>query len=267
MKKQIFLGITVIIILLIVNITFAGRIKETFEKTLDLKSGGIVILRNTNGTVNVNSWGKEQIRIFAEKTVRARNQSQAERIMKEVEIIIERSPDRIEIESDYPRSHRGSGSFWDLFFGDSKGQISIVYELTVPRQVQLDLKTTNGSIAVETVSGEVRVRTTNGSVKLLDTPGTVYARTTNGRIQAEITKFTEDDDIDLKTTNGAIKLYLPESTRADIRATTTNGSISTDFPLEVSGRFTRKRLRGSINGGGGKIDLDTTNGSIRILQR
>ena len=267
MKKQLFLSVLILDVLLSLSIAFAGKIQETFEKTVDLKSGGTVVLRNTNGAVRVASWGKDQVRIIAEKTVRARSQREAERIMKQVEIIVDTSPDRVEIESDYPRNRGGAGSFWDLFFGGSHSQVSIEYELTVPENVQLDLRTTNGSVTIESVSGEIRARSTNGAVKLSEVHGTIYAKTTNGRIQAEVMSFTERDDIDLNTTNGSIKLYLPESTRADVRASTTNGSISTDFELVVTGKFTRKKLHGSINGGGGRIDLNTTNGSIGIQQR
>lgn len=247
-----------------VNCVKAGRIEETVKKTFDANSDVEIVLRNKNGSVVVSSWDKPQVLVIAEKVVKAHHEEKAQKIMEQVEIIFNASPERIEIESDYPPSNRSHNSFWGLFFDEANAQISISYQLTVPKDANLELKTTNGSITIENTSGNINARSTNGSVKLLDVHGMIRARTTNGRIQAEVLEFTREDEIYFKTTNGSIKLDLPTNIQADVRANTTNGSISTDFPLEVSGKFNRKNLRGTINGGGGRIDLTTTNGSIKI---
>jgi DUF4097 and DUF4098 domain-containing protein YvlB len=70
-----------------------------------------------------------------------------------------------------------------------------------------------------------------------------------------------------RTTNGSIKVYFPENLRADVEAKTTNGSVRTDFPIEVRGKVSKRRLKGKINGGGGRIVLHTTNGGIKILEQ
>ena len=45
---------------------------------------------------------------------------------------------------------------------------------------------------------------------------------------------------------------------------TVNGGISTDFPLTVEGKFSNRRVRGSIGKGGQLIRLSTINGSIHL---
>jgi DUF4097 and DUF4098 domain-containing protein YvlB len=55
---------------------------------------------------------------------------------------------------------------------------------------------------------------------------------------------------------------LPSDVSAELSARTTNGSITTDFPIRVEGRWSRRSLEGSLNGGGQRIELRTTNGSI-----
>ncbi len=65
----------------------------------------------------------------------------------------------------------------------------------------------------------------------------------------------------------SIRLYLPSGIESDIEASTVNGRIKTDFPVKVRGKLGRKRIRGTINGGGGLIDLHTVNGSISIYER
>jgi len=72
------------------------------------------------------------------------------------------------------------------------------------------------------------------------------------------------EDMVFRTTNGGITLSIPAATQANLTARTTNGSIKTDFPITVQGTFSRNRLEGELNGGGGSIELRTTNGSIHI---
>ena len=69
-----------------------------------------------------------------------------------------------------------------------------------------------------------------------------------------------------RTTNGGIEISLPGHVAADLKARTTNGSIETDLPVTIKGSFAKNRLSGSINGGGATIELQTTNGSIRIRE-
>jgi DUF4097 and DUF4098 domain-containing protein YvlB len=82
----------------------------------------------------------------------------------------------------------------------------------------------------------------------------------------ELAELTTGEDMSFKTTNGGIKLSLPATVRASLTARTTNGSIHTDFPIQVQGKLSRTRLDGDINGGGGEIEIRTTNGGIRITK-
>jgi hypothetical protein len=43
-----------------------------------------------------------------------------------------------------------------------------------------------------------------------------------------------------------------------------NGDINTDFPLTSTGRITRRRLEGTIGGGGRLLSLESVNGSITL---
>src|SRR6266536_1229595 len=66
------------------------------------------------------------------------------------------------------------------------------------------------------------------------------------------------------TVNGAITLELPADLSTEVRATTVNGDIQTDFPLMVTGRLGPRSLRGTIGSGGRRLALETVNGSIRL---
>ena len=242
----------------------ADTLREKFEKTFKLKSGGKVVLSNTNGHVEVESWDRDEVRVEAEKIVKAGSRREAEEVMERVRIEINHDEDYLEIETRLPK--RRGGGFWDWVFGDDVS-ISVQYRLIVPTELTLDVSTVNGHVDIDEVGGQIRVQSTNGHIKVFEAKGTVDARTTNGGIEVELLDFEEDEDMSFKTTNGGIKVYFPENFRAYVNASTTNGSIKTDFPIGVRGKLSKRRLRGEINGGGGRIGLHTTNGSIRILER
>ena len=43
-----------------------------------------------------------------------------------------------------------------------------------------------------------------------------------------------------------------------------NGDIETDFPLTVTGKISRRKLEGTIGGGGRLLELSTVNGGIEL---
>ena len=83
----------------------------------------------------------------------------------------------------------------------------------------------------------------------------------------ELAQLSESG-VKLGCTNGGIELRLPASSKATISARITNGGIDTSgLELETTGEKSRRRLDGRLNGGGARIDLEGTNGGIRIAGR
>jgi DUF4097 and DUF4098 domain-containing protein YvlB len=57
---------------------------------------------------------------------------------------------------------------------------------------------------------------------------------------------------------------MPGKLDTELRASTVNGEIESDYPLTISGRFGPRRLRGTIGAGGRTLNLSTVNGEIRL---
>ncbi len=241
----------------------AGTHREKFQETYSFEKGSELIVDNTNGSVYVESWDRNEVRIEAEKIVKARSRRQAEEIMERVRIEVKQGRNYLEIRTKYPKRR---GGFWDSVFGNGVS-ISVKYRILVPNETNMDISTVNGKVGITDVAGNIRVKTTNGGIEVREGKGSVQAKTTNGGIDVELLEFEEDEDMNFRTTNGSIRVYFPENLRADIDARTTNGSVRTDFPIEVRGKFSKRRLKGKINGGGGRIVLHTTNGGIKILEQ
>jgi hypothetical protein len=224
-----------------------ARYCEVRETTLDAGRSVIGVDGGDNGGITVQGWDKDHILLRAKVRVWDRSSKDAEEFAS-----------KIEIETDRTIRADGPDRFW------RKGGWSVSFELMVPHESNLDLQTTNGGITIEEVSGDIEFGATNGGINLAGVGGDVHGRTTNGGISVE---FDGDSwkgrGLDVKTTNGGIKLYVPEDYSARLETGTVNGSIHLDFPMTVQGTI-GKSLKTELGDGGATVRVRTTNGGVNI---
>ena len=141
--------------------------------------------------------------------------------------------------------------------------VNVEFRVKVPAGVRFVGRTVNGGIEASGISADAEAHTVNGGVDL-DASGTARADTVNGGITARLGRADWSGTLKLKTVNGGIELVLPDGLSADVKASTVNGDIQTDFPLTVRGRISRRRLEGTIGGGGRLLEMETVNGGIEL---
>ena len=256
-KSSSAFRLAVIVSLLAAASTFpagAAERTESFHQTFELAPGATVSVSNTNGHLEFRAWDRPEVGIDAVKKARAWSDSRAERQLKGLEIRIEETGDGLRVTTRFPDS-----SFLDWFGGGP----SVDYVVSVPAGVKVEGVTTNGGVEVAGVNAGADCRTTNGRIRISDVAGPVRAESTNGTVEAEVVELREE--IELSTTNGALRLRLPDGTGAELDARTTNGSIRLDADSNLTPEGARKnRLHGELAGGGPPVRLRTTNGSITI---
>jgi DUF4097 and DUF4098 domain-containing protein YvlB len=254
----------------------AVTVNEKFAQSYSLKAGGIFSINNVNGEIIVEAWDKDTVDLSAVKTVKADNDEDAQTTLKAIRIDVNVTAAQVDVQTKMP--HREG---WLDWLTGHNINARVDYHVKVPRRLELQVEntngrvdvsgtngsarveTTNGSIDADHVEGQLRFTTTNGAMSLRELAGSVRAETTNGGIHAQLSHV--EGDLSFETTNGGITLALPSDIRAAVEAETTNGSVHSDFEL-TGGSKSRRHLSGAINGGGGKLTLGTTNGSIHIAQ-
>ena len=139
--------------------------------------------------------------------------------------------------------------------------------MRAPKNALINITNTNGQVTVAALGGKVVAHTTNGGVKGTKLSGGVDAQSTNGGVSVEMAAIGPDR-ISLETTNGGVTLMLPEQAKATVSASCTNGGISVGSldNFDVTEK-SRRHLEGRLNGGGTPIELQTTNGGIRLRSR
>jgi DUF4097 and DUF4098 domain-containing protein YvlB len=220
---------------------------DRLEETRSFEPGGTFRLENINGSVTVETWEQDQVRIEAEKS------ATSDRSLDAIKIEIDGEGDLVEVRTRVPRRRSIFGSI---------GKVD--YLIRLPAQARVEVETVNGKLYIEGIAGRVRASTVNGTVEIQDLSGEAEASTVNGGIEASYREADPDGRHHFSTTNGGVRLTLPPNVSGRFEASTVNGSIRTDFPLEVHGRFGGRRLDGRLGEGRGSFDINTVNGSVTI---
>jgi DUF4097 and DUF4098 domain-containing protein YvlB len=240
----------------------AAKLDRTLDRTFDVRPGARVALDNVNGRVTVTAWNQPRVRVVAHQHVESHDSALANKTIANL-VSVTADPGGVRIHTNNPKNEDG---FFAWLAGMSV-QAGVTYDITVPRAMNLDIETVNGTVTASDVSGTLRFSTVNGRIMLERCAGAVDASTTNGGIAAELLQVAPGRPLSLSTTNGRIMVSLPRTIAARVDAGTTNGSITSDLPVQTTAA-SKHSLRGTLNGGGtAEVRLRTTNGSITIKGR
>jgi hypothetical protein len=168
---------------------------------------------------------------------------------------------------------------------DKDNDVQVEFTVQVPDGVRFVGRTVNGGIDGEALPAGAEAKTVNGGIRLSAAAaaraetvnGTIdltlgndtgadplTMKTVNGSIRASFKNASGSTPLTLKTVNGTIKVELPADAKATVDAKTVNGGIQTDLPLTVQGTISKRRLQGTLGGGGRRIELETVNGGVEL---
>ena len=244
-----------------------------------------MIVSNRNGKIEVEKWDKNEVEVFAvigsDKSMKELTKVKIEVSVDEnMEIATRYSGE----DSKESKGEENDFGVWDFIKWVVKGKytghkIAVDYEIKVPDHVIVleartsngkidlngttgpsDLITTNGKIEVKNAEGDIEAYSTNGTIEIENVKGFVTAGTTNGKIrvksegikelittngsiEADIKKINEDAEI--STTIGSIKLAVPSSLNAVLELSTSNGGINLeDITLESVSQHEKNYIEG-----------------------
>jgi DUF4097 and DUF4098 domain-containing protein YvlB len=223
---------------------------EVREFTVPTGAAQLSLDAAPNGGIEVKGAMRGDIVVQAKVTAYAATQARARAVMTAVRV--DAASDKVS--ADGPRTERRES--W-----------SVSYRLAVPSQMSLELKTVNGGISIDNVDGRLEFKTVNGGVKLTDVSGAVHGRTSNGGVDVDLEGATwQGEGLDVETSNGGIRLRVPEQYSARLEAGTVNGGIKVDLPITLQGRIDRE-IATNLGGGGPLLRLRTHNGGVRVTKK
>ena len=254
-----------------------GRSQEVWTWDGRVERGKWFRLSSINGPVTIEASSDNMVHVRAEKEVRRGD-------ITDVAFQVLQSGGDVQVcalwyrdscEEDGVRSRRD-----DDDRRENRRDVKVKFTVRVPAGVHVDAETVNGEMEVRNVTADVRASTVNGGVEVRDVGGEVRATTVNGGVDVStkngpVTATTVNGDVDVKmaaisrdgpmkftTVNGRVSVEMPESIDADVEMETMHGSISSDYPVTLAGRFGPRHARGTIGKGGRRIEMETLNGSV-----
>jgi len=235
---------------------------KTYNEEFTVENGGLLKLVTDVGAIDIETHAKEMVLVEVE--ISGKNED-------DMSVHFKKNGDNVSITGDFDRGGFG--------FGNS--HIRVTYKVTLPENYNVDLDTSGGSIeienltgkvdahtsggsiSVEDVEGDVNIKTSGGSLDLENIIGEINAKTSGGSIKLKIpTKPTKD--IKVKTSGGSISAYLVKDVAVDLSAKTSGGRVTSEF--DVNGTISKRKIEGTINGGGPELVLKTSGGSVRIKE-
>jgi hypothetical protein len=236
------------------------RSEETasWHRTYQLDPNGRLEINNVNGKIEVEPSTGNTIDITALKKARGGSPEAAKAALERATIVEDTSPGRIRIDT------KMAGMSGINLHG---GNVQVEYRVQVPPGAEVKFTTVNGGIEITGLTGRITAETTNGGVTTRNVGGQLDASTTNGGLDIDLSRVAEGG-VKLDFTNGGLKMRMPRDAKATISASITNGGFSAgDLPIETTGETSRRRLEGRLNGGGGRIQIEGTNGGITLSGR
>lgn len=254
--------------------------KETIQKTFSMSgvSHRSLEIDNVFGSIELVGDGSDQVRLEIKKITRAESQTKLEQARKEVTLDITEQEGFLKFYVNGPFRCRCEDCV--NFHGDEGYLVKMDFQLHVPRDIDIKLKTVNdGRVVVRDINGSFFVRNVNGEVEMDNIAGSGTANTVNGPVKVSFRQNPREAS-DFKTINGNVELRFTQGLAADFRFKTFNGGIYSDFPVTAlpvhtiqeehhGGKFVFRADRYTgvrVNSGGPEIKVENLNGDIRILE-
>jgi DUF4097 and DUF4098 domain-containing protein YvlB len=131
-----------------------------------------------------------------------------------------------------------------------------------------DLNCVSGDVIAENIRGDVEGDTVSGSVKFMGISG---ARVVKGKTMSGSTIYTGDFNPNgrytLSAHSGKVEMTIPSGSAFDLAASTFSGTIKSEFDVKISGKLNKKKINGSVNGGGADVNLKTFSGNIYLKKK
>lgn len=242
-KPAIGAAVAAVLALAICAAAVPARAGSQINRKLKLAPGGRFVLDTFEGSVNV--MGSKESGADVAIT------SNRDNIQRDVDFSFEENPGEVRVRAQRLRP-------WS-FFGSIFGGMWLHYDIRVPKNTAVEIRTSGGSIKVFALAGNTDLRTSGGSIEASQVTASLRARSSGGNIRAEMIH----GETELSTSGGGIEA---DSIDGSLVAHTSGGWIHING---VAGRVDARTSGGPINATFDRGDsrggvLETSGGGIYV---
>ncbi|MDQ3290844.1 MAG: DUF4097 domain-containing protein [Bacteroidota bacterium] len=258
-----------VMLLVIAGLTSLADDKKPYQvKQFTINGAGNLQAKTSGGSIKVTGGSGNQVKVMVFVTPsnwKRRNEAPSPEALAKYTIDVRQEGNTI-----YAIAERKERSW------NNENGLSIGFEIQVPQQMACNLRTSGGSINLESVTGEQKVATSGGSLNFRNIKGDMDANTSGGSIdlanyQGNLDAQTSGGSINVNDASGSLKVHTSggsihlDKVAGEIDAHTSGGSIHADvqrlgkyLTLETSGGS----VHATIPGGQG-LDLDLEGNRVK----
>lgn len=215
----------------------------------------VVEIKGVNGQIEADAATGDAVEVTAEKSGPDAD---------DVKIVTVPNADGITICAIYPRGggECTPGKSWhvDNVHGN---HTRVNFHVRVPANVRFSGYNINGDVTAENMGRVVHATTVNGSVRV-STKAWAEVSSVNGSIEASMGSADWNGSLRIEDVNGSIHLTMPDNLSSDVKFSSVNGRLNSDFPLTVEGSMGGRHVQGRIGNGGRELVVETVNGSVEL---
>jgi len=187
------------------------------ERHFAVKDRPVVILNNiVNGRIEVKSWKNQEVVVTSTFAP------------GKVAVDAEQVGDRIDINAT------------SLVTSSEPHEVEANFQLMVPEQTELQLRTQTGLIYVEQVNGDMKLQSVAGDVHLKEVSGYIIVRTTSGSLVCTLCS----GKLEFASISGGAQVLQPALSNVNLMTTT--GNILYDGDFVRTGLYTMNSGRGLV---------------------
>lgn len=264
---------------LLLSLAGGAQASTRIEKNLKLAPGGTLYLDTSGGDVTVKGTSESGARVVVTSNI-----SDLESVF---DLRFDEQPHGVQIVA-----HRHSATMWG-------NHINLKFDIQVPRQTSLELKTGGGDVRTSDLEGAMRLKTSGGDVEVSDVKGNVDGETLGGdmrirQLSGDLMLHTSGGDIrasdvggrveihsaggdievglvrgnaqggEVETSGGEIIMALDPAVNLNLEASAGGGDVHSDLTLTITGTQSESNLRGALGKGGELLRLRSAGGDIHL---
>jgi len=226
---------------------------EEVAAGMAVKPGSLVRVNNYRGNVEIHAEETGEIRVLAKKSVRAANDTEANRLAREVTITVREVPGGIEVRPEFKdEGHR---------------RVRMDIEIHVPKSVSIEAETDRGGITATGIAGRLRLSSSRGDVEVRDAGNEVSVELKGG-------------DVRIQGVQGSVRIN-GRGSEIDVADVTGDATIQGEFygPIRTKNiakevhflsqrtDLTISQLPGRMEMGGGDLEIYDTPGNVILTTR
>ncbi|MFW6083662.1 MAG: DUF4097 family beta strand repeat-containing protein [Gemmatimonadota bacterium] len=275
-----------------VSLLASMAVVQQVDTTLAVSPGSQLDLYNHEGTVAVERWDRDELRIRARwdegrRPVTIRESSSGVRVRVEprdagmpyVEFDVT-APRRMSVSLEgVELSARVEGGDGNIAIHSVEGSLEVH-----GGRGNVSLQAVDGPITVRDADGKISINAIDGPVTITDSRGALSVEsvdgdvTLRGIVSDNVSVNVVDGDVVyagairddgryfISTHDGDLDITLPGNANARVSVATFDGDLVSDIPIQLEGDFSQKRFSFTIGTGRALVELSSFDGMIRLQQ-